>query len=229
MTKFAKFFIGLALIPAAVAVTKTSLDLFLALPVTTTGGHHDKLWWFTGGFIFWLILWFTLPRPARTYVLAHELTHALWGNFFGGSWSKLRVTEHGGSVNLTKTNVWITLAPYFFPFYTILVILLHLLLRLFTDTTHYEPFWLALIGLTWSFHITFTLAVLTNRQPDVQEHGRLFSWTLIWILNLLGLLLWILIVTRSPILDWLGKLTGNLIHAYIGTLRSLLQLLARIF
>jgi hypothetical protein len=69
-------------------------------------------------------MWFFLPHPVKTYVVAHELTHALWGLLCGARVSHLRVSEGGGSVRLSKSNIVITLAPYFFPLYTILVILL---------------------------------------------------------------------------------------------------------
>ena len=44
------------------------------------------------------------------------------------------------------------------------------------------------IGFTWCFHVYFTLQALFQRQPDVLEYGRLFSWAFIWIANLLGIL-----------------------------------------
>lgn len=217
--KFLKLLLGIALLPAAAAVTGALADLLLALP-SSHGGIPVGLWWFAGGFALWLLLWVALPRPARTYVLAHELTHALWGLAMGARVSRLRVREDGGSVNLSKTNVLITLAPYFFPLYTILVIVAHLLMRMFWPSmVHYEPFWLALVGLTWAFHITFTLAVLQQRQPDVQEHGRIFSWSLIYILNIAGMLVWILAVTRG---DWLGcasSLSRHLVSSYGSILR----------
>jgi hypothetical protein len=223
--RLTKFFLGLLLIPAAVAVTLTLVDLFLKLPAGR-GGIPTAFWWFAGGFAFWMILWFVLPRPARSYVLAHELTHALCGWFFGARWSKLRVTAEGGSVNLTKTNVWITLAPYFFPFYTMIAVIVQITLRIFVpDTAHYEPFWLAMIGLTWAFHVTFTLSVLMNRQPDVQEHGRIFSWTLIYLLNLLGISIWILLITRGDFLPWLRALASHLAASYIGFARGISRLI----
>lgn len=226
MNKLLKLLLGIAMLPAAVGITRSLADLLLGLP-SRNGGLPLGLWWFIGGFLFWLFVWIALPRPARTYVLAHELTHALWGLAMGARVSRLRVRADGGSVNLTKTNVWITLAPYFFPLYTMLVIAIHLLLRLFwNESTRYEPFWLALVGLTWGFHATFTVAVLTQRQPDVQEHGRIYSWTLIYLLNILGLLVWILAVSHG---DWLGTLADLVRHlaaaygAMLGLVASLLR------
>ncbi len=220
--RFLKLLLGIALLPAAAAVTGALANLLLALP-SSHGGIPEGLWWFAGGFALWLLLWVSLPRPARTYVLAHELTHALWGWAMGARVSKLRVRGDGGSVNLSKTNVWITLAPYFFPLYTMLVIVAHLLMQMFWPwMVHYEPFWLAMVGLTWAFHITFTLAVLQQRQPDVQEHGRIFSWTLIYILNIAGMLVWILAVTRG---DWFGC-AGSLIRHLVSSYGAILRIVS---
>jgi hypothetical protein len=209
-----KLLLGIALLPAAFAITGTLVDLLTSLP-SSHGGIPADFWWVGGGFVFWLVLWFALPRPARTYVLAHELTHAIWGLAWGARVSKLRVRGDGGSVNLSKTNVWITLAPYFFPLYTMIVIAVHIVVRLFfPSTAYYEPFWLALIGLTWGFHVTFTMAVLLQRQPDVQEHGRIFSWTLIYLLNIAGLIVGILAVTRGGWFRCIGSFGDHLLAAY---------------
>ena len=183
MLKFFKFLIGLVLLPSAVALAlvfarQLQHGAGLGTPETTT-------LWFLGGFAAWLVLFAMFPRPIRTYVLGHELTHALWGMLMGAKVSRLRVSARGGSVTLDKSNVWITLAPYFFPFYSALALIAYLLIGLFWDTSDYLPFWYALFGLTWSFHLSFTVLILMTRQPDIQEHGRIFSYALILCINLL--------------------------------------------
>lgn len=118
-------------------------------------------------------------------MLGHELTHALWTLLFGGRATGMRVSDRGGQVRVTKTNVWIDLSPYFFPFYTMLVLGVYAVAGRFADLSVYRPFWMGLIGLTWGFHLTFTLS-LALHQTDVQEHGRLFSYALIFAVNALG-------------------------------------------
>ena len=188
--RFFRFLVGVLLLPLCVAVTWAMVDVL--------GHAHGKLTdaacLLAGGSI-WLLCWFFLPQPVRAYILGHELTHALWAMLFGGRAKNLRVTAKGGSVRVTKSNVLITLAPYFFPFYTILLILIHLLLRLFFDPVPFAAAWLFLVGFTWSFHLTFTLQSLMVRQPDILEYGRLFSYALIYLLNMLGLGLWIVCTT----------------------------------
>ena len=195
---FLKLLSGLLLLPLCVAVTCAIADVL--------GNAQGKGSLFSAeavcllaGFLIWLLCWFFLPSPMRAYILGHELTHALWAILFGGRAKDLRVTAKGGSVRVTKSNVLITLAPYFFPFYTILLICIRLLLGFFFDLTPYAAVWLFLVGFTWSFHFTFTLQSLMIRQPDIQEHGRLFSYTLIYLLNMLGIGLWIVCTTSVSV------------------------------
>ncbi|NKB22953.1 MAG: hypothetical protein GKR87_00855 [Kiritimatiellae bacterium] len=91
--------------------------------------------------------------------------------------SAIKMPKEEGYVEVSKKNVLITLAPYFFPFYTVCTMVAYGLLSLFWDMALYEPFWLGLTGLTWSFHLTFTLSTLQTHQPNIQEHGRIFSYT----------------------------------------------------
>lgn len=197
-----KFLIGLALLPVVWVVLAATARLIASLRIEELGGHALSGWWLTGGFLLWIFLFFTMPRPMRTYVLAHELTHAIWALIMGARVSRLRVSARGGSVTVSKTNWLITLAPYFFPFYTLLVLLLYFLLGWFHDLRPYEPLALALVGFTYAFHVTFTLAMLTVRQPDIIEHGRLFSYTVILLLNVLGVGCWLVAVAHPTLRDY---------------------------
>ncbi|MEM7391349.1 MAG: hypothetical protein AAF492_03295 [Verrucomicrobiota bacterium] len=203
--KLLKFVVGLLLLPVSFAVSKTVFDLLRSLNIDAVGRLSMSTWWFIGGFVLWVILFFVLPRPMRTYVLAHELSHALWAWLCGVKVSGIKVSKDGGHVRMNRTNFLILLAPYFFPFYTILVILLYLILSAFWDMKTYEPFWMGLLGLTWAFHITFTISSLQVIQTDITSNGYLFSYTLIYILNLLGFALWLVAITDPTYRD-LGRM-----------------------
>src|ERR1035437_2598293 len=69
-------------------------------------------------FLFQLIF----AKPLRTYVFGHELTHALAGILCGAKVKNFNVAATGGSVCLTKTNIWIALSPYFVPIYTVILL-----------------------------------------------------------------------------------------------------------
>lgn len=231
MMRFLKLLGGLLMLPCCVAITRTLLQLALALRPDGAGNLTGPACGFIIGFAFWIVLFFVLPPAARAYVLAHELTHALWGLAMGARVHQIKTSARGGSVTLSKSNFLITLAPYFFPLYTFLVLLLYYALSFFFSLRAYEPFWLGLMGLTWAFHLTFTLATLRQRQPDIQAHGRIFSWALIYFVNLLVLGLWIVFMARPTLRQFAVALGRDLLRSWtdVWTLFSyLLHWLSRI-
>ena len=189
--KFLKFVIGLILLPLCWAFSRAIFALLQSLPSETPGW---TAWAIPAGFAGSVLGFFLLPRPFRTYVLAHELTHAGWGLLMGAKIGKMKVGKNGGHVMLSKSNFIISLAPYFFPFYTGLVIALWYGAGCFLDLSAYESWWLAAVGLTWGFHVTFTVYMLSQRQPDVQENGRLFSYVIIYLANLFFVAIWIVMI-----------------------------------
>jgi hypothetical protein len=128
-----------------------------------------------------------LPRPTRLYVLGHELTHALFAWLQGARVRDLRVRDDRGSIRISHAH-WLTLlAPYFFPLYTVLLLLALLLLSAFVPITPYRTGTLGLIGVFWGFHFCFTVNSLLQHQTDVQRCGAVFSYALILLLNLVVL------------------------------------------
>ena len=213
MFRMLRFLTGAFLVPFCVAVTLALLEM---LRHTQTAGvlFSPETAWLVTGYALWLGMWFLLPQPVRTYVVAHELTHALWALLFGGRVHRLRVSSSGGSVQLSKSNMLITLAPYFFPFYTMLLILLRFLVGLFMREVPYPLVWLFLVGLTWGFHVTFTLQSLMSNQPDINEYGKLFSYTVIYIFNLLGVCLWVVCTTSATLANLYASLMLHTVDVY---------------
>lgn len=196
MRRFFCFLLALVLLPSAWAVSRAFVDVFLLIPVAKETLFSAEMLSAMGGVVAFLCAWVALPAPVRLYVLGHELTHALWGVAFGARVSNLKVGLSGGSVALSKSNVWITLAPYFFPFWTILVVALALATRCFVSPLPWPCAWLFAIGFTWCFHVCFTIRSLMQPQPDIQEYGHLFSYVLIWLFNIAGVIVWIACTTE---------------------------------
>ncbi|MBT8041845.1 MAG: hypothetical protein HKP10_09470 [Kiritimatiellales bacterium] len=213
MRKFIKLLIGIGLIPMCAAVSLAVYRLYQDSLEIGMGNDLEALA-LPAGFLLWTLVFFILPRPFRTYVLGHELTHALWALMMGGRIGKMKVSRNGGHVELSKTNFVITLAPYFFPFYTFLVIAAYYLAGLTFEVEAYRVWWLAGVGLTWSFHITFTIHMLSEHQPDVQEHGRLFSYTIIYMMNVLVIGLWMVMVGPPRIATLGSMLVPEIATAY---------------
>ena len=189
------------------------LDILRNIPNSGSLLSPETTWLLTGYFL-WLGMWFFLPQPVRAYVVAHELTHALWGVLCGARISDMTVSSRGGSVKLSKSNMLITLAPYFFPLYTILVILLRLLVGCFVAEVPYPLVWLFLVGLTWGFHATFTVQSLIITQPDIQEYGRLFSYAVIYLFNLTGVCLWVVCTTPVTLASFVSVLATHTVAVY---------------
>ena len=208
--KLVKFVVGILLIPTCIAA-------LMALPPLLETGQPRAVnaflnlaptgWWFLAGFALWVVLYLCLPRPTRTYVLGHELTHLLWAWLLGIQASQLRVSSKGGSVRVAENHFLISLAPYFFPIYTLLAMALRFAINMFFDTSLYEPFWFGCLGLTWAFHVTFTVSMLKQHQPDIQQEGHLFSYVVILLFNSLAIGLLVICITPATIEDYLHLLT----------------------
>jgi hypothetical protein len=149
------------------------------------------------GFVGWILVFHGLLRPYRAYILAHELSHAIWGFFSGASVGQLRVSHKGGSVQLSEAGLFVTLAPYFLPLYSLLTLLLYGVFCLFTDPSPWKILWMAALGASWGFHVTFTIAItLDSPQPDLREYGIFFSSVLILVIN--GAILLATLVLLGP-------------------------------
>ena len=213
MGNFLRMLVGLALLPACWGVILAFCDSVVAA-AGATGGITAESVSLLGGMVAFACCWMAVPHPVKTYVLGHELTHALWGILFGARPSDLRVGESGGSVRLTKSNVLITLAPYFFPFYTFVVVVCALVTYAFVQPLPFLPLWLFLVGFTWAFHVLFTIETLGQRQPDVRSYGRVFSWVFIYLANLALVLVWLASTTPFTFVDLGMSLVGDVAAAY---------------
>ena len=213
MAAFLRAIVGLALLPACWAFGRVLVDSV----IVAAGGVQFSVEAVSllAGMAAFALCWATISHPVRMYVLGHELTHALWGLMFGARPSDVRVSESGGSVNLTKTNMLITLAPYFFPFYTFVVIVAALVTFAFLRPLPFLPLWMFLIGFTWAFHLLFTLETLTQRQPDVKLYGRIFSWAFIFLVNVALVLVWLAATTPLTFAQLGGIIVERTLSAYV--------------
>ena len=215
MANFLRMILGVVLLPMCWGVVRAFCDSVMAA-AGESGGITAESIALVGGMAAFALCWMAVSHPVKTYVLGHELTHALWGLLFGAMPSKLRVSAAGGSVNLTKSNMLITLAPYFFPFYTFLVIVVALITSAFIRPLPCLPLWMFAVGFTWAFHALFTLETLAQRQPDVKLYGRIFSWVFIFLANVALILLFLASTTSLTFAQLGGFLVHRVIAAYVG-------------
>jgi hypothetical protein len=212
--RWLKFVIAVLLLPASAAITVTAAKIGHAL---MAGSLASPAWAFAGGYLLWLMIFALLPKPTRTYVLGHELTHALWALLMGARVSGLSVRKTGGQVRTSKTNWVIALAPYFFPFYAVLFIAGFFLAHAIWNLTNFTWVLYLLVGLGWSFHVTFTLMILlTVNQPDVKSQGMLFSVVVIYFMNLLTMIVTAAALSHAVTFAMLAKSFGREFAAAYG-------------
>ena len=197
MSRWIKLVIGILLLPACFGAANA-----LSRVLSAAGNAHTFWVALVGGAACWLTVFLLLPKPMLVYVFGHELTHALWAWVFGGRVKKFKASSSGGHVIITKSNFVIALAPYFFPLYVALVILIFVIGHLIWNWQQYVPWFHFLIGAAYAFHVTLTWHILKTRQTDITEQGYVFSAAVIWIGNILMLLIGIpLLTSRVKLLD----------------------------
>jgi len=195
--KAVRMLIGLFLLPCCAAVSRAVYFMLAGTGIYGETGGATFLLGIGVGLVLWIAVFVFLPAPVKSYVLAHELTHVLWGHFFGATVLGMRVSKNGGNVKLSESNMFVALAPYFFPLYSILVICAYFLLSVFFDLQKYHLLFLAAVGFTLGFHLFFTVSALAIKQTDIEDYGKIFSYTLIYFMN--ALIIGLLIVAVSPV------------------------------
>ncbi|HTB83214.1 MAG TPA: hypothetical protein VK742_06130 [Candidatus Sulfotelmatobacter sp.] len=207
MPKWIKLIIAILLLPACIGAARA-----LWLVLRSTYGA-DTVWIpLLAGAACWVVIFLMLPKPMWIYVLGHELTHALWVWLFGGQVKKMKVTSKGGHVHISKTNFVIALAPYFFPLYAVIVILVFAIGHLIWNWHGYLVYFYLVVGAAYAFHVSLTFHVLQTQQSDITSQGYLFSAVVIFLGNVLVLLFGIPLLTAKVgifnSLGWWGESTG---------------------
>lgn len=155
-----------------------ALCLFLTVPELIrsfiyVGDHIKSYWYFFGGGVLYAVAALTLLKTNLQYYQTkhHESLHEAACQILlrpiesiSASSSKGGQLVHGG-----KSNLFITLAPYSFPLFTYLFLLLHLMI----DPKY--PGYLILVGFSFFFFLHAVSLQLSTRQPDLHRFGVLRS------------------------------------------------------
>jgi hypothetical protein len=210
--KWLKLAVAIVLLPFCGGAIGALVQLTRAI------GSADTFWVaFAGGAACWLAVFLLLPKPMLLYVFGHELTHALWAWAFGGRVKRFQFSRKGGHVVVTKSNFLIVLAPYFFPLYAILVVMLFGLGHLLFGWQAQRVWFHLLLGAAYSFHLTLTWHILQTRQSDITSQGYLFSTVVIFLGNILVLLIGLPLLTAQvglvTVFSWWLQSTARLLQA----------------
>jgi hypothetical protein len=200
-----KFIIGILLLPVCAGA-----GLAVAQVVSFSGAADTTWAAMIAGAGCWVAVYLLLPKPMLLYVFGHELTHVIWTWAMGGRVKKFRASAKGGHVVVTRNNFLISLAPYFFPLYALLVVVVFAMGDRWWGWRPYAVWFHLLLGAAYAFHVTLTWHILQSTQSDITQHGWLFSGVVIFLGNAIVLLVGIPVLGREVELAaafewwWLG-------------------------
>lgn len=174
-----RFGMALLLLPACYGVTLGFWHLLRPFQNVPEGSFY-----FLAGIGSYFAFQWVFFRPMRTYVFGHELTHAVAAWLSGGKVKHFHVSKKGGSVTVTKSNVFVALAPYIVPLYALLFLGVIFALTWFYPSLRrfWQPF-LWVLGASLGFHMALTAYALKQDQPDLKSAGKLLSAILIYLGN----------------------------------------------
>ena len=120
---------------------------------------------------------------------------------FRGRVTDFHVSADGGYITTNKSNLLIALSPYFVPFWSLVAALAYAVARVAMDHPPREldlAFYGA-VGVTWTFHMAWTLWMIPRDQPDLRENGTFLSLVIIYLANLALLVGLQCLASESPL------------------------------
>ncbi len=201
--RMTRWMVAVILLPLCWVTTWTFLSRFSRATMEQGFWQTAEFWYFAVGSLC-MAGWFWSGLAGNLflylYVLGHELTHAVFVLLFRGKVTEFHVSKDGGYITTNKTNLVIALSPYFVPFWSVIVAIAYGALRLGADL---RPAWdLAFyfcMGVTWTFHMAWTLWMIPRDQPDLKENGTFLSLVIIYLANLLVLVALLCVADAAPL------------------------------
>lgn len=193
------------LLPLCWVTMWTFLSRFSQATVDPASWQAPEFWYFATGALL-MIGWFWSGLFQSfflyLYVLGHELTHAIFVLLYRGKVTEFHVSADGGYITTNKTNLVIALSPYFVPFWAVVAAICYGSLRHFAGLSQEWDRALYLgLGLTWTFHMVWTLWMIPRDQPDLKENGTYLSLVVIYLANLLVLAGLLCAARGSPLVN----------------------------
>ncbi|MBB5353647.1 hypothetical protein HNR46_003908 [Haloferula luteola] len=181
--------LALTLLPLCGVTSWTYFDQLSGVALDRAFWITSEFWYFATGALLmtgWFVSGLFWNAFLYLYVLGHELTHILAIWLFRGKISDWGVSVDGGYVTTDKSNIFISLAPYFVPLWaTLLMGTYAAFARFLEPTPTVEKTIDALLGFFWAFHLLWTLWMIPRDQPDLKENGTFLSLAIIYLANLL--------------------------------------------
>lgn len=195
--------LALVLLPLCGVTSWTFLLRFSQAAVYQDFWKTAEFWYFaTGALVMVGWFWSGLLQPffLYVYVLGHELTHAVFVVLYRGKVTDFHVSTEGGYITTNKTNLVIALSPYFVPFWAVVSAVLYAMVRYFAGLSQeWDRLLYAVMGVTWTFHMVWTLWMIPRDQPDLKENGTFLSLVVIYLANVLVLAGLLCMAADSPL------------------------------
>lgn len=211
--KLIVFFVAILMILSSIYFFYNNYKIFL--------WKTDYYIQFAIGFATFFFLWMGgLKRKHFYSTFEHELTHLLVGLLFLKKPAGFSATDRsGGLTTLYGGNFIITLAPYFLPTISFLMLPLYLVIQ-----PNFYPYYFGILGFFTSYHVLSTTQEFRYDQPDIQKAGPIFSTIFLIFANILcyGILLMFLHNRFHGIWFYLKALVLNLtlVHIWISNITT---------
>lgn len=163
------------------------------------------------GLIIGLLFFALIPqcRFLNLYVFGHELTHWIVAKLMfkeTGGLGSIKISSKGGCVMVYEPNFVITLAPYFVPFYTLIMALISWMVNLFAadliPQLNLALICYFLLGISYAYHIVMTFIAISIGQKDLRDAGAMFSLAFIVFCNLFFVFLTLFIMSNFALDYW---------------------------
>ena len=187
--RFKGWLAALILLPLGLITTMTLGELLFRALTRLDFWRSEQFLFFTLGGVAWGMAHVIGWRPMHLYVLSHELSHLIVARAFGGKIISWKVTAQGGYVELV-----FGLVGMFWHLQEVRSI------SIGSHVVNLRPVWIfyVLLGLTWWFHITYTLKTVFIHQSDLERNGEFFSMALIFLINIALIVLLFLAASPAP-------------------------------
>lgn len=181
LSKIIKAFLSVILIPVTIVFIVAFIRFFSSVKWNVFPAAL-----FCVGAGCYIIVYAAYRGESFTYVLGHELMHAMTTFLFGGKLVSLFVSHKSGSVKTTKDNMIISLAPYSVSFYALVLAVLYFCLSVVTFTWSMRSIFIFCLGVAMMQHVLMSIRSILIGQSDIRAHGTLFSLHIIFVANIVS-------------------------------------------
>jgi len=224
MANVLNFLINLLKFPVAilmVALTFKSFTILFELVVHIAHNYEaykELMYGIFAYLVMWLLM-FNIEEGQWFLTFEHELTHTIFALLTFHAITDFRVTKSSGGHMVAERgegNWLIAIAPYFFPTFSILILIV-----IYLSKSSYHPLLIALLGYSIAYHLHSTIIETSLNQPDI-KNGTGVAFAILF-LPAANFLAYIAVLSSIPgdniyfhhIFSYLYDYTTNIWHNFV--------------